>query len=372
MKRLFFLLLLLLGSAKADVVKPALVEVSLFSDYRVEVAIELSLEAAMSDIGTQYKNTQDAPSSDYYDELRALEPAVLRQRFDSFSAEFQQGFDLKLDGQSMPLSLIQAEIDIIGYKKRPRKTRLVYEAQFKRWPSEFRWQYIKRYGDSALRWQIYQADSYNWSQWTWLREGAASESIELSQAPQPDMLSQVSQFIGIGFDHVIPLGWDHILFIVGMALSSLVFRNLLLLTLTFTVAHTLTLGLAAADLVNISARIVEPLIAFSIAYVALENLSPRFVLKRKTVWVFVFGLVHGLGFASMLREFEMVERDFLTTLISFNIGVELAQVLVVVLTVLPLLLLRTIGVSYRQWAVMPISILIAVIGLWWGIERLIG
>jgi len=137
-------------------------------------------------------------------------------------------------------------------------------------------------------------------------------------------------------------------------------------------AHTLTLGLAMYGVVEVSARIVEPLIAFSIAYVAIENLLVKQSIIRKSVVVFLFGLIHGLGFATMLKEFEMLPDSFLTTLIGFNVGVELAQVVIVLGVVGVLLILRRLKLNYRQLAVVPISILIALIGFWWGVERLIG
>jgi uncharacterized membrane protein len=124
-------------------------------------------------------------------------------------------------------------------------------------------------------------------------------------------------------------------------------------------------------LVEVSARIVEPLIAFSIAYVAIENLLVKQSIKRKSVVVFFFGLIHGLGFATMLKEFEMAPDSFVTTLIGFNVGVELAQIVIVLGVVIVLLILRRLKLNYRQLAVVPTSILITLIGFWWGIERLI-
>ncbi|WP_428085822.1 HupE/UreJ family protein [Candidatus Thioglobus sp.] len=372
MKLLLLLSLLISSFIQADVVKPALVEVSFFKDKTVEISIDLSLEAAMARIGTQYKNTTDAPSAAQYDELRALEKGELLKRFNDFESEFSNDFIFKVNNKPQVLTLSHAKIDIVGYKKRPRKTILTYRAQLNEWPETLSWQYAKVYGDSALRWQMYKKDQYNWSQWQWLRDGNPSSLINIDH-PQPLSTPQrFYQFMSIGFDHVIPLGWDHILFIVGMALSSLLWRRLLLLVSTFTLAHTLTLGLAMIGVIEVSARIVEPLIAFSIAYVAIENLLPNQSIKRKSVIVFLFGLVHGLGFASMLKEFEMAPDSLATTLIGFNVGVELAQVLIVSGVVAALLILNKLKLNYRQLAVIPASILIALIGIWWGFERLIG
>ncbi len=372
MKLLLSLLLFFSISIQADVVKPALVEVSIFSNKTAKIEIDLSLEAVMTGIGTQYKNTTDAPTSAQYDELRALKPNLLRQRFKEFEVEFLNSLEFSVNGKKQTLVLDHAQLDIIGYKKRPRKTVLIYTVKLDEWPKQLSWQYAKDYGDSALRWQVYKKDEYNWSQWQWLRDAAPSGDIDINHPEPLSKTQQFLQFTSIGFDHVIPLGWDHILFIIGMALSSLLWRRLLLLVTTFTVAHTITLGLAMYGMVEISAKIVEPLIAFSIAYVAIENLITHQSIKRKSISVFIFGLIHGLGFATMLKEFEMAPDSFLTTLIGFNVGVELAQIVIVLGVAGMLLILRRLKLNYRQLAVIPVSILIALIGFWWGVERLIG
>ncbi len=361
---------LLVSTAIADVVKPALVEISIYPDKKLELVIDLSLEAVMTGIGTQYKNTTDAPNSAKYDELRALEPKVLRQHFQKFEAQFLNELQLKVNQQVQNLHLKDVYSDIVGYKKRPRKSLLTYTTQLSEWPKTLSWQYNKDYGDSALRYQVFEKDTYNWSGWQWLRNGASSGVIDINH-PEPMTTAQrFYQFVDIGFDHVIPLGWDHILFIIGMALSSLLWRRLLLLVSSFTLAHTLTLGLAMLGVVEISPRIVEPLIALSIAYVAIENLLTQQPIKRKSIVVFLFGLIHGLGFASMLKSFETNEGNFLTTLIGFNVGVELAQILIVLIVVAILFLLRALGLNYRYLAVIPVSVLIGIVSLWWTWQRI--
>lgn len=160
MKILLSLLLLISTFTKADVVKPALVEISIFSDKTIEVEIDLSLEAAMTGIGTQYKKTTDAPNSDQYDELRALEPAVLRELFKNFELKFLNSIQFSVNGKVQGLTLNRAKIDIVGYKKRPRKTILTYSVQLSEWPKILEWRYGEIYGDSALRYQVYKKDEY--------------------------------------------------------------------------------------------------------------------------------------------------------------------------------------------------------------------
>jgi AraC-like DNA-binding protein len=372
MKRVhfFWLWVILLGNAWADVVKPALVEVVIFPDYRVELTIDLSLEAAMSNISTQYQNTQDSPNAEQYDTLRVLEPKELLDKFLPFSANFLQSIELKINHKVQSLTLSNINIDIKGYTKRPRKTILKYSAQVGQPIKTLQWQFRKDYGDSAFRYQLYIKDSYNWSEWRWLRNGQSSGLVELNQKIERSTMQRFLEFIVIGFDHVIPLGWDHILFIIGMALSTLMWRHLLLLVSTFTLAHTLTLGLAMLGLIEITPRIIEPLIAFSISYVAIENLFNSASLFRRSLVVFAFGLIHGLGFASMLKDFEMNDYNFMTTLIGFNVGVELAQIIIVITIFGGLLSLKNLKLNYRKVAIIPISILISLVGFWWGVERL--
>ncbi|WXU00029.1 MAG: hypothetical protein Ctma_0734 [Catillopecten margaritatus gill symbiont] len=370
MFKFFALFWLLVSTSIADVVKPALVEISIYPDKKVEVVIDLSLEAMMTGIGTQYKKTTDAPNSTEYDELRALTPKALRQQFKDFEAQFLQKLQLTINQQTQALHLEKAFIDIIGYKKRPRKTVLTYTTQLSKWPKTLVWQYDKTSGDSALRYQIFKKDEYNWSPWQWLRNGKPSGTIDINHPEPVSKMQRLTQFIAIGFDHVIPQGWDHILFIIGMALSSLLWRKLLLLVTTFTLAHTLTLGLAMWGVVEISPRIIEPLIAFSIAYIAIENLFLNQSITRKSILVFFFGLIHGLGFATMLQSFKMTNDNFSTTLIGFNVGVELAQITIVLSVISALLIIRTLKLDYRKLAVIPASILISLIGIWWGIERI--
>ncbi len=170
-----------------------------------------------------------------------------------------------------------------------------------------------------------------------------------------------------GIFHVVPEGLDHILFILGIFLLERRWKPLLWQSLLFTAAHTLTLGLAAAGLVRMPASIVEPLIALSIAALAIENLFVKTAKPWRLALVFVFGLVHGLGFASVLSTWIRPGEGFLLTLFCANAGVEVAQV--GVLAAAWLLTLRWHrGPAYpifRRWS----CVALAAAGLWWFVER---
>jgi hypothetical protein len=139
----------------------------------------------------------------------------------------------------------------------------------------------------------------------------------------------------------------------------------------FTVAHTLTLGLSMAGVISLPANIVEPLIALSIAYIGMENITAHSLHKSRLVIVFCFGLLHGMGFASVLSDFGMPANAFLTALISFNVGVELGQLAVILLAFFTVGLWLRNKSWYRKAIVIPFSLAIAITGLYWTWDRIV-
>ncbi len=177
-------------------------------------------------------------------------------------------------------------------------------------------------------------------------------------------------YIYQGFIHIIPKGLDHILFVLALFLLTAKFSTLLWQVSAFTLAHTITLALGIFGLVNISASIVEPLIALSIAYVAIENIYVHQLKKWRILVIFVFGLLHGLGFASVLLELGLAPNQYIISLIAFNIGVEMAQITVLLIALLCLYRFQQ-KPWYRQRVILPLSLAIAAVGLFWFIERVI-
>ena len=176
-------------------------------------------------------------------------------------------------------------------------------------------------------------------------------------------------FIRAGFLHVLPLGTDHILFLLGLFLLSRNWSPLLWQISLFTAAHTITLGLTTTGFIQVSSSVVEPIIAGSIIVIALENIFyPKYSHWRLAV-VFIFGLIHGLGFASALGNLALPKTALLTSLFGFNIGVEIGQFVVIVLAFLATAWIRNES-SYRKLVIVPGSILIALIGSYWMIQRI--
>ncbi len=184
------------------------------------------------------------------------------------------------------------------------------------------------------------------------------------------IIEAAGQYLWLGFLHILPWGVDHILFVLGLYFLGGGWRPLVSQTTAFTVAHTITLGLSAYGVVSLSPRIVEPLIAFSIACVALENIfRPRLSPVRLGV-VFGFGLLHGLGFASSLAEVPLPADQFFTTLLAFNFGVDFGQLGVLALAFLAVGWARGRD-WYRRRIVLPVCGVIAAIGLFWTAQRVL-
>lgn len=175
-------------------------------------------------------------------------------------------------------------------------------------------------------------------------------------------------YIVAGFEHIIPKGLDHILFVLGLFFSSLLLASLIWQITAFTLAHSITLGLASLGMVAAPGYIVEPLIALSIVWVALENCLFKQASKWRPAVVFAFGLLHGLGFASVLSDYGLPKDDLVMSLLAFNIGVELGQIAVIVLAFVVTFYMRK-RAWYRKVVQIPLSLMIALVGLFWFVER---
>jgi HupE / UreJ protein len=177
-------------------------------------------------------------------------------------------------------------------------------------------------------------------------------------------------YLKLGYQHILPLGLDHILFVLSLFLLNPQLKSILWQATAFTVAHTVTLGLSMYNIIKPPTNIVEPLIALSIIYVALENIfSPKLKASRIGV-VFLFGLVHGMGFASALGELGLPQNAYFASLLLFNVGVELGQITVIIAAWF--LLAKWFGNKpyYRKAIVIPLSIIISLVAAYWVVERI--
>jgi hydrogenase/urease accessory protein HupE len=200
---------------------------------------------------------------------------------------------------------------------------------------------------------------------------AVEDSQRTEEEKKQDRADARSTFISFarqGFVHVLPLGLDHILFVIGLFLLSRQWKPILYQVSIFTLAHTITLGLATLDLISAPSNVVEPIIAASIAVVALENIFFPGYRHSRLVIIFAFGLIHGLGFAGALSAFNLQPTSLAVGLLGFNLGVEFGQ-----LAVIAIVYIATFWITdkehYRKFIVTPLSALIGFAGIYWTIER---
>jgi hydrogenase/urease accessory protein HupE len=205
----------------------------------------------------------------------------------------------------------------------------------------------------------------------WLEGGQTSAPFQLAVPERPATQLQTAwRYLTLGFTHIVPHGLDHVLFVLGIYLLSGRARAVLLQVSAFTIAHSITLGLSLYGVVSVSSKIVEPMIAISIAYVAIENIFLAELKSRRVALVFAFGLLHGMGFAGALKDLGLPRAEFLTALLTFNAGVETGQLAVIGAAFL-LFGWQCAGRRwYRSRIVVPASAAIACMAVYWTFERL--
>lgn len=363
--------LLLAQTAAAHRLRPAIVTVTFAGDGTWSAALQLNLEALLAGIGPEHEDTSQAPQAGAYNALRDLPPEALRAQFDAFAPRLLRGIVVRFDGQTVAPQLAAVAIPTVGDTGVERLTVITLGGRIPPRSKVFTWRYAPEFGESALRLAlpggaIARAD--------WLTAGRESAPFPLDPALLPERTTTdvLRDYTVLGYTHIVPKGLDHILFVLGIFLLSLSWRPLLYQVTAFTVAHSITLALSLYGVVSLPASVVEPLIALSIVYVAVENILVS-ELKAWRVWVvFGFGLLHGLGFAGVLTEVGLPRGEFLPALIAFNVGVELGQLTVIGLALLAVGLWFRGRPWYRARVVIPASALIAAVGGYWTIARILG
>jgi hydrogenase/urease accessory protein HupE len=178
-------------------------------------------------------------------------------------------------------------------------------------------------------------------------------------------------YFKLGFTHIIPQGIDHVLFIIGICLINTKLKSIIWQASAFTVAHTVALALSMKNIIVAPSPVIEPIIALSIVFVAVENIILNELKPWRVLLVFMFGLIHGLGFASSLNEIGLPPNKFFTSILMFNVGVEICQVMIIALIFSLLINPLKTKTWYRYRIVYPISIAIALVSSYWTVERLV-
>ena len=360
-------------SADAHQLRPAIVNLEFTQNGWVKVHIQTNIESLIAGIDSSHDDTDDSPQTELYNQLRALSSEQLTREFKLLEESIISQLNLAFDGVKSDLSLVRLDIPDIGNLDKSRLSDLHLLAFIPN-PSdsdkpEVTWQYPKKFGNNVAHFYYDQTPQEKTSHW--LTDGVMSPPFELNAAYTPKPFTQVAaEYTVLGFEHIVPKGIDHILFVLGLFLLSVKLRPLLLQVTAFTLAHSITLGLTIYGVISLPPSIVEPLIALSIIAVGIENIFVKTVKIRRIVVVFLFGLLHGMGFAGVLSQLGLPESDFVTALVFFNIGVEAGQLFVITVAFLCVFWLLKNQQLYRQWVVIPVSALISLIGLYWTYERL--
>lgn len=357
--------LLLPAPVNAHEVMPSIADFEL-RDGMLTVDVRANLEGFVAGIDlTATSDTNAAPQSMDYDALRALPPEVLEDRFRAFWPGMAPRIHVLADGKDVTgVELVAVSVGEVGDVNLSRASHFTFAVGLPADAEAIQIGWASQFGALVLR-QNGVEEPYD----GYLEAGALSDPIRLSGGDKMTAWQSFAAYVPVGFDHIVPKGLDHILFVLGLFFLSPGLRPLLWQVSAFTLAHTVTLALGALGYVTVPASIVEPVIAGSIVFVAVENIVSKGLNPWRPAIVFAFGLLHGLGFAAVLGEFGLPADGFIPALIGFNIGVELGQLFVIAMAFL--LVGAWFGRKdwYRAAIAVPASAGIAAIGVWWVVER---
>lgn len=355
--------LMTVGAVRAHEVQPSIADLAV-TDGNLTLRLRANVEAFVAGVDLDgLEDTDASTESDRYDALRALPPDRLAGEVQRFAERWLP--TLRIEAATpVPLALTGTEIPEIGDPDLARASILVLSGTVPEGTRSITLTWPAGAGALVLR-QQGVADPYT----AYLAGGETTPPIPLAGGAGQTALQAFLSYVPVGFDHILPKGLDHILFVLALFFLSTRLRTLLWQITAFTLAHTVTLALGALGWVQVPASIVEPLIAASIAFVAVENLFTATLHRWRPVVVFCFGLLHGLGFASVLEQFGLPPDQFIPALIGFNVGVELGQLTVIAIAFLSVGLWFGRKSWYRARIAMPASAAIACIGLYWVFER---
>lgn len=185
------------------------------------------------------------------------------------------------------------------------------------------------------------------------------------------MITEFIKYLLLGITHVIPLGYDHILFIISLYLLDSNIKSAIIQCSIFTLAHSISLGLTAYGIIVPKNYWVESIIALSIVYTSIENILKTKLSNWRLIIIFCFGLIHGMGFAKALLDAGISQNYFIQSLLGFNLGVEIGQILVIIITYIFLVRNFAKKAWYQTKVVYPISSFIACLALFWAIIRFV-
>ena len=328
--------------------------------------IRVNLEAILANIDPSHDDTDDSKNKDYYDYLRSLDSKKLKIKFNKTFKNFQNNIFILQNNKKLNFKIDKVEIVENSNLNISRET-IIYINGKNIEKSNLKIGWAKNYGPIILRVANLEGEIIYTE---YIKNSSISKLFSIDKK-QSNLFNDITKYLIIGFHHIFPKGADHILFVLGLFLFSPNFRPLFIQISVFTIAHTITIFLGVLDIIRVPENIVEPMIALSISYIAIENIF----LKKISIWrpliIFFFGLLHGLGFAGVINDIGLSQTNFIVTLVSFNLGVEIGQLFIIIICYF--------GVSYwikdRPWYkkffTNLMSLIISIFGLIWFINRII-
>ena len=367
---IFFFLFISL-SLKSHEIKPSIADFSI-NESSLTFEIRLNAELILSGIdASDIQNTDNSNLSFKYDDLRKLPNNDLKENIMSNWDNISQNIYIKLDGDVQELNLLSIEIINQRNYEVTRDTIISFHIPLDKKNTSFSFSMSKKFGSIILREQNLNK-KVDQLYTNYLNSGDASDLINLNHTVALTKINSFIKYLFLGIEHIIPKGLDHMLFIIGLFLFSNLIRPLLLQVTMFTIAHTITLVIASLSLITVNASIVEPLIALSIVYIGVENIFKKYSnTKIRYYVIFLFGLLHGLGFALVLKDVGLDYSNLLINLVSFNIGVEIAQIFILFLLFLTIGLFFSKKKYYKIIFQIPLSLFISLIAIYWFVERII-
>ncbi len=351
-------------------IKPSIADFT-YDESSLNFKIRLNAELILSNIdASTITNTDSSSLSEIYDKFRILSKKDLEKMFQNSWSDISSNIDIKINNKAKKITLIKTEVEDIKNFEISRDTNIYFRVILDKNSEQFTFKWVKDYGPIILR-ENNNNKLEDELVTEYLQSGIESSQFSFKENNFSKTFNSFAKFFVLGIQHIIPKGLDHILFIFGLFLFSSSLKKLISQITIFTIAHSITLIFVSLSLMRINPQIVEPIIALSIVYIGLENIFKKYIKEYlRYVVILFFGLLHGLGFALVLSDIGYKSSDLFVNLISFNFGIEVAQISIVLVLYLLIALNFAKNKNYRIYFQIPSSILISSIGLYWFFERI--
>ena len=354
----------------AHEIKPSIADFTYDESY-LNIEVRLNAELILSNIdASNISNTNSSPLTEIYDRYRLLDKKDLENVILESWKDISSNIDIKINNKLKKIELINIDTQVVKNFEISRDTIISFRVLLNKSSEKFTFKWIKNYGPIILR-ENNDLKIEDELVTEYLQSGTESDPIFFNDNNFRSMFTSFTKFFVLGIQHIIPKGLDHILFIFGLFLFSSSLNTLIKQITIFTIAHSITLIFVSLSLIKINPQIVEPIIALSIVYVGLENIFKNYIKEYlRYIVILFFGLLHGLGFSLVLSDIGYRSSKLFLNLISFNIGIEVAQISIILFLYLLIAIKFSKNKYYRITFQIPSSILIASIGLYWFAERI--